>query len=118
MDYKSRHDSLYKAAAGVLTNNLSSSIRILYRILLKVLGTNYSVTGSIINDEPELDYHPSMGKEIIQAPWMFPHFLNALNTAEKLDPILFSDSLSILGIVSDILGLDKLDTNPNSDLNN
>ena len=115
--YKCRHDALYKAAAGVLTDKLSPAIRIFYRILLKTLGTDYSVTGSIINDEPELDYQPSMGKEIRQAPWIFPHFLGALDNVEKIEPIRFSDSLRMIGIISDILGLNEINTDINNDIN-
>lgn len=96
---------VYRTAGAIFEEERPDNLKLLYKAFLRVLGTIFDNAVSILVAEPSLTYRESMGAEIQQSKWCFPHFNKMLDIIPRLKLVDYSDSFKALGYILQYLGV-------------
>ena len=103
----SKRSLIYLAAAGVY-GLAPLSLKFLYKALLRALGSVLPTASSLVSEEPELYFESDMIDPISQNPWCFPNTVLNLKKVLELKYINYGDSIKMIGILDEMLGLSQI----------
>lgn len=102
--YVPKKSLIFLAAAGVYEKP-KNALKCLYRAFLRAMACLSPHASTIISQEDELEFKEEMISEITNMPWCFSRTPKNLKDIMSIEVLNFGESISILGVINQTLGL-------------